>query len=556
MLMATCFRLLVLLVLAAMTDAATDKKEYPPAALQADACFTGGQLCYLSAALYDSGTKNGTGTVTAGYSVTFSSEDGRWNYSPKNMFNKVTAGHPGQWQEGSYYCAPPATECTYRYSQAAIGTLSDTGPYIGEWVKLELPAAQEFTTMSFWASTIGEGAGGRPYAYKVYGSSDGTSWTLVHNVTAETGIANDGTKSVTLNSPASFSKYILIVNKLAGSSITLTLYELVFYTAGVYCMSNKYAVDATPSACTLCTQGTYSTSLNALTCTGKCPAGTYMPSQTAPTSCVTCEAGKYSADAASVCVDCAAGKFSTVIGAKTSEVCSPCTYGSWSAVAATACTLCGAGTFRGLQETSCKNCTGSPPSIVSPAGATACTDTCPAGSYLLSGSLCEPCTAGKFKGASGDSVTDCSNCVAGKFSGRGLAATECLTCPVGGYSNTTASYCTRCEAGKYGKPSVSVRDNSGNSCLDCPVGKSSLPGAAALTDCIACGPGKFASATGSPVCADCPAGTFASSSTSDTCTNCPAGKYSATGAIACTTCPVGCSTSAWINAACNVCQLY
>ncbi len=525
---------LVLLFLTSVTEASLDLKEYPPAALEAGACFTENQVCALKAAWYDGGTDGSTG-----YRATFSSQDGRWHYSPKHVFDKETAGYPAQWQEGSYRCNPDTNEdCEFKFidpldlSPHTRELASSTEYYPGEWVRLDLPSAIAFTSMKIWAAPDTDSAcgaancaagGGRPLSYRVYASADaGSTWTNLIEVTAQayayTGLVTNTNDVVDLTNSAAYDAYLLVVNKLTPTSTTLKLYELRFYSANGYCDSSKSAdTNPNPTNCDACGSGLYSVSLNALSCTGKCPAGTYLKtSATGPTTCATCTAGKWAPEGAALCTDCGAGFFSTVIGAKNSEVCSPCPLGSWNPLdannnlitAVTSCVLCAAGKARGPTDTGCTACTNK----MSPAGSATCYDSCPAGTYYLGSGLdCLQCAAGKYKESDVDATSIpwdsvCLECDDGTFSGAG--ATVCIACPVGGYATGGDPYCTKCAAGKFGKVG-GLRTDSTSGCTACPVGKSSLPGSPLETNCIICPKGKFASAEGSPLCADCPAGTYA-----------------------------------------------
>jgi hypothetical protein len=125
-------RLLVLLLLVSTTEAATTaklEKMYPQAALQANACFS--TFCTPANALYH---------PLQQWKATFSSQDERWNYSPKNIFNKDLAGSPGQWEEGSYLCSDGTPIiCTIKDEVARGLTGSIDGgsaTYKGEWVRL------------------------------------------------------------------------------------------------------------------------------------------------------------------------------------------------------------------------------------------------------------------------------------------------------------------------------------------------------------------------------------------------------------------------------------
>ena len=84
------------------------------------------------------------------------------------------------------------------------------------------------------------------------------------------------------------------------------------------------------TACTLCGTGTYSTTIAAVaiaTCIN-CAGGTYA-STTASTSCTLCSPGTYSltvsgASSPSTCSSCSTGSYSTASGATTTSVCTNC----------------------------------------------------------------------------------------------------------------------------------------------------------------------------------------------------------------------------------------
>jgi hypothetical protein len=539
-------RVLVFLMLASATEAQAQDvpKEYPAAALQADACFTVGQTCTVSAPYTSAQT----------YSVTFSSMDGRWNYSPKNVFNKDISGNPGLWEEGSYACSglsDPYT-CAFKGTTPGnIGTVDDTPETIaGETLRFDLGTVIQsgvtISSMTFWASTDAEGGGGRPKNWKLYGTLDPTlgtiAWVLLDSKIAgtadQTYTGTPNNKQTTISfTPGAYKSYYWVVTHVYEPTVnprsTLRLYEVIFYSSVTYCPTYAY-ITAAPS-CTFCTQGKYSTVVDATVatgCTQQCPAGTYMPSQTAPTTCSYCPAGRYSINGlGAACTPCADGKYSPTVGAETIETCLPCPLGRGPSTDKSECAICAAGKYRGAAVNVCTDCPGSGTEMVSAAGSTVCIATCPSGTYLSGTTQCIPCLAGTA-GAYTTGIS-CTACNANEFSGAGAAT--CLACPTGSYSPGASKACTYCELGKYVKS-----DDGPNTCRDCTAGTSTFSKgvittvAGSATICTNCPAGKF-STDGTP-CTDCPAGTINNNVGLSTCTQCTPGTYSEPGKTVCTPC--------------------
>ena len=139
-------------------------------------------------------------------------------------------------------------------------------------------------------------------------------------------------------------------------------------------------------------------------------------------------------------------------------------------------------------------------------------------------SFCSACPPGTYSAQSGS--LNCSPCEPGTFAPR-MNSSNCTTCPEGfssfrssdklsdcnfcdaGFTSSSVSNCTMCEAGKY-------KNVSGNfDCTLCPVGSTSVPGSQKKTGCIcskgyvnssenglcaACEPGKFKNVTGVGQC--------------------------------------------------------
>jgi len=525
-------RLIIVLLLASATEAVTNTigKEYPAAALQADSCFS--TSCTV-AGLYD---------VALTYKVTFSSMDSRWNYSPKNIFNKDVTMHPGQWEEGLYNCDPvlaTVSSCTFRAATGATIVGGTPDSYAGEFVRLDLStAASTWNTMTFWATDRG-----RPLRYRLYGTTDPSQSTIVWTKLVEQDDVdqdyNGGTVISKTWTAAAYKTFVLIVKRVQEPSYnarsTLQLYELAFSSStATYCPTHKYV---TGGDCVDCPTGKYSESIDATSITGclkQCIPGTYMPNSD-PTTCMYCPAGKYSIDGlVRPCTDCPlnSGTYSPTVGAKTIDTCIPCPLGRAPSTDKSECKICPAGTQRSVAATD--TCTTCGDGLMSAAGSSVvCAGACLAGSYQSTVNVkeCLPCPAGKA------GVACVSICSTNKFSGAG--ATGCLNCPAGSYSPTSDTYgnptCTYCEMGKY-----AVSDGTINTCVSCAAGKSTFYEGVVTTSaiganiCTVCPKGKFS--TEGTQCTDCPPGTISGSTGQATCTQCGAGEYAEAGKTICTQC--------------------
>ena len=125
------------------------------------------------------------------------------------------------------------------------------------------------------------------------------------------------------------------------------------------------------------------------------------------------------------------------------------------------------------------------------------------------------------------------------------SVTTCLNCPAGTYletiGNDALSDCMACGAGKY---SVLNGSSSVTTCLNCPAGTYlQTIGNDALSDCMSCAVAKYSVISGASsvtACLNCPAGTYLDTIGNDAlsdCISCTAGKYSViTGSSSETTC--------------------
>lgn len=181
-----------------------------------------------------------------------------------------------------------------------------------------------------------------------------------------------------------------------------------------------------------------------------------------------CALGSYPNPSISSCAQCTAGTYLSTVGAAS---CTTCPAGSYCPTGAATPLTCPPGTFSSSNSATCTACgagTSSAP------GASSCTATCPAGSYLASGTNCSACPGGTFRSsAGGTSVSSCSACAAKTYSPPGATACTAL-CPAGYYPSTTGTAaCIPCASSSfsYHGPSVQMTGMTGAS----PLGYTTLP---------------------------------------------------------------------------------
>ncbi|GMI00164.1 hypothetical protein TrLO_g11697 [Triparma laevis f. longispina] len=153
----------------------------------------------------------------------------------------------------------------------------------------------------------------------------------------------------------------------------------------------------------------------------------------------------------------------------------------------------------------------------SPAGASSCSSSCPAGTHAsTTPTACINCPAGKFIGSpGGTSESSCTSCEAGKFN-ESQGSISCTDCDSGKFSPTGVAVCTSCDAGKY-----SASGSSEDNCLDYDAGMSSPQGSTSCS--IVCSSGSY-SPVGSP-CINCEPGKFNENEHQESCTTCGSGRY-------------------------------
>jgi hypothetical protein len=499
----------------------------PITGLTSDACFASySTLAQATTEFYNAA---GCTVSSKNYKVMFSSYDGRWQFSPRNIVNGNGNSYVGRWQEGSYSTAIS----TWIGSSSTINAIL----FNGEWVMIGIPAPMILTKIDI--------ASGNVVALKIYGNTVVGDWTEL-TPTSTTGNSITSIAFATTGS-VYYNAFALVVSQVSSGTTTLTMSSITL--TGKNCRPGTYEDTTDTGICTLCDAGKYWATEGSKR-TGACTScGTGKYSLTGASVCINCPAGKFrlatsgpgSAD--TDCTGCTAGKYSILTGL-TADCTLICAAGKYSASGDSACSDCAAGTFSAAQAGSCTNCV-----TASVAGSSSCRDNanCPAG-YFLDGAACNPCGVGKYTLA--DNMDNpCLTCNNGKYAPAKSSA--CYDCPAGSYGTGAICSCTACDKGKYGS---TVGGTSSGVCNNCVEGKYSLVlGSTSITNCFSCPLGTYSATAASSACTDCAAGKYSSWAAS-VCTDCPAGKYSASaGSSACLDCAPG-STCAAGATTCGSCS--
>ena len=303
-------------------------------------------------------------------------------------------------------------------------------------------------------------------------------------------------------------------------------------------------------------------------------------------SCVLCGAGTYQNGTNGPCVNCPASTFSTATGATSIATCTACrsfstsSEGSYSSddckcdagywtrdmsLPNATCLQCVPGKYAARGVAACSSCGSGKYAASSGSTSDAACLTCAEGKYsMLNQSQCDTCPSNAWSPEGSGVIQNCT-CNAGFWpKNTGVNGGSCFACDAGSFKEQRGPQaCTLFGAGRYS--GVTAATSSGLS-LPCPTNSSSPAGSSAVTQCacvpgyagnitqatdtcVACGAGKFRTATALPSegCSNCAADTFstATAKTDNSCSSCggysksPAGSSSSNACL----CSVGYGTS-------------
>jgi hypothetical protein len=140
---------------------------------------------------------------------------------PYRLFDKNNNGTWWTTSSGSY------STSTGLYTAAVYSTTISGSAYAGEWIQIQLPAS--VTLSSYTIYNAASWTSRAPVDFKIAGSNDGTTWTLVDTQTAITSWLSSTTSlTFTPSNPSTYSYYRLCVNKYGGGNAGyLSIGELI-----------------------------------------------------------------------------------------------------------------------------------------------------------------------------------------------------------------------------------------------------------------------------------------------------------------------------------------
>ena len=159
-----------------------------------------------------------TGSYVANCSTFYS---GSGTEQPWRCFDK---NNNGTWWTTSGASYSPSTGL---YSAGVYSTTISDSAYSGEWIQIKLPVS--VTLLSYTIYNASSWNNRAPVDFKIAGSNDGTTWTLVDTQTAITSWLSSTTNLTFTpgNQTTAYSYYRLCVNKMGTPSGFLSIGELV-----------------------------------------------------------------------------------------------------------------------------------------------------------------------------------------------------------------------------------------------------------------------------------------------------------------------------------------
>jgi alpha-tubulin suppressor-like RCC1 family protein len=168
---------------------------------------------------FPSSTIYGSGLYTVSYSSFTSS------FEPFKCFNEnSTANNQGTWRSGDYLSTGLFNSATYSTSNLVSG-------YNGDWLVIKSPVSIKLKR--FVIKQISTALNSAPRNFRLYGSTNGTSWTLLIDkqdaVYTSLSYNHTDMSQYFSNTRKYYNHFGLVVNALVGSATTLSFDEFYVY---------------------------------------------------------------------------------------------------------------------------------------------------------------------------------------------------------------------------------------------------------------------------------------------------------------------------------------
>jgi hypothetical protein len=152
-----------------------------------------------------------------GYVVSSSSNYNN-NYPAEYAFSRLTAEPNGIW-----------ISANNKYSNGSYTGSESTNSYNGEWLQINFGKNVKVYSYTIVAQSVSNTHYRAPGNYKLFGSSNGTSWTDVHTGSAslsDYSVDYNAIKENTLTTPSTYQYFRLVINSTVGSETMTSLQYL------------------------------------------------------------------------------------------------------------------------------------------------------------------------------------------------------------------------------------------------------------------------------------------------------------------------------------------
>ena len=175
-----------------------------------------------------------TGATTGGYTATASGEESATR-QVENLFNNLKSESGGGWRSNTGYNSSGVYTGSSNLGSDSGGTAFANADK-GEWVKIQLPHKIQLNSFTLTPRLSTGVPSGSALSYgraefikngKIWGSLNGTSWSVVHTISGSGASSDTVTNSYTVSSSTAYNYFALVVTNtnsglagIAGTSLS------------------------------------------------------------------------------------------------------------------------------------------------------------------------------------------------------------------------------------------------------------------------------------------------------------------------------------------------
>jgi hypothetical protein len=159
-----------------------------------------------------------TGATTGGYTATASGEESATR-QVENLFNNLKSESGGGWRSNTGYNSSGVYTGSSNLGSDSGGTAFANADK-GEWVKIQLPHKIQLNSFTLTPRLSTSVPSGSALSYgraefikngKIWGSLNGTSWSVVHTISGSSASSDTVTNSYTVSSSTAYNYFALVV---------------------------------------------------------------------------------------------------------------------------------------------------------------------------------------------------------------------------------------------------------------------------------------------------------------------------------------------------------